>query len=461
MNKSNQAQLSKKNNVLCFINPLKNNVMNKSNQVQPSKKNNVMNKLIMGLSCLGVLSTVSCDNDKKEQKIAPHLEKVTFSAKAMSNLVSNQDGSPDGDEAPDFKIEAGDKVTLYIVEGDEKSTTAASYYKEGEIIGTEFPEDGKEFEFVKDKDDKSGDLFTLKDGFYLEAEGGDGKEYTITKFDITKKNGTTYDLKQYQSFNMLIGSPTKVDIEIKPKIEPSATGDTALESLKFSIHKSKSIAKNNTFRATFKKMDGTLFNSKKDKGTVIHLTVKNGDYVIYDIPNLFEATGDKDGTKAYKIFTITVPREISYYKDFNVVATVNIPGLQLHKFKFNNQNYEFTITNNDPVIHFKGADGKGKDKDGEYSTKLNVNTNEEVTIFELTDKDNDSVYANYHWETFDKSGNLLYEVNYQTGVVNPHKIFLATGVSIDSTVVKVTIKAHDDMGAKATLTKEFTFADIK
>ncbi len=318
MNKSNQAQPSKKNNLLCFINPLKNNAMNKSNQAQPSKKNNVMNKLIMGLSCLGVLSTVSCDNDRKEQKIAPPLEKVTFSAKAISSLVSNEDGDSE------FKIEEGDEVTLYIVAGDEESTTAATYYTDQDkIVGTKFyRDDGVKFKFVKDKDDKSGDIFTLEGGFYLETGDGDGKEYTITKFDITK-DGTTYDLKQYQSFKMVMDSPTNVNVEIRPKIEQSVTGEPSsppkVESLKFSIHKSKSIAKNNTFKATFKKTDGTLFNSTKDKEAVIHLTVKNGDEV-YEIPNLFEEAGDKEGTKAYEIFTITLSMEIS--KDFDVVAEV-------------------------------------------------------------------------------------------------------------------------------------------
>ena len=317
MNKSNKVQPSKKNNLLCFINPLKNNAMNKSNQAQPSKKNNVMNKLIMGLSCLGVLSTVSCDNDRKEQKIAPPLEKVTFSAKAISSLVSNEDGDSE------FKIEEGDEVTLYIVAGDEESTTAATYYTDQDkIVGTKFyRDDGVKFKFVKDKDDKSGDIFTLEGGFYLEAGDGDGKEYTITKFDITK-DGTTYDLKQYQSFNMTIGSPTNVNVEIRPKIEQSVTGEPssppALEKLGFSI--TTSTVENNTFKAKFTKADGTLFNSTKDKEAVIHLTVKNGDKEVYEIKNLFSESNTID--KNCEIFTITLSMEISSYKDFDVVAEV-------------------------------------------------------------------------------------------------------------------------------------------
>jgi len=47
-------------------------------------KKSKMKKLIMGLSCLGVLSVVNCDNEHTETRKAPAFGSVSFSAEASA-----------------------------------------------------------------------------------------------------------------------------------------------------------------------------------------------------------------------------------------------------------------------------------------------------------------------------------------------------------------------------------------
>ena len=136
---------------------------------------NKINKLIIGLSCLSVLSVISCDNEHTETiKSTPVLEKVSFSAK-----------NPNGEDgSTPVTFAAGDKIKVYIVEGKETSKIAAKYYTtKDKTDGTAFEEDGTEFTFANDNVN-----IVISGGFYLESEANSGKRYTIKRFVLIKKD---------------------------------------------------------------------------------------------------------------------------------------------------------------------------------------------------------------------------------------------------------------------------------
>ena len=102
----------------------------------------IINKFTIGLSCMGVLSAVSCDNDKtKTDELMPHaLQKVNFSA---GSNVDNEEG-----------ITLSDYSTVkLLITTDESGKTPADYYvgdakKTFDPAGTELTIEGNALKLI-------------------------------------------------------------------------------------------------------------------------------------------------------------------------------------------------------------------------------------------------------------------------------------------------------------------------
>ena len=286
--------------------------------LKQSKMNKFSKQLVLGLSCIGILSAASCDNDHNETREAPILEKVGFPSATVSNAGLDSDGST-------ITFAAGDKIKLYIVEGDATGTKAATYYTDDDRqTGITFKQDNTS---TDDEDETTVLTFKADDGsiaiekgFYLASATGDGKAYTLKQFDIIE-NGKTqakYVLKGDYPFKVKTGAQNSIAPVVVDLIAPSVTGRPSPRGTEVTVAPSfKDITgTNHHFDLTLEKSDGNLFNSTNDSDFVIALTVKDGTKEIYKIDNLFTDIGETESTpKKFEIFTLNLPRELSHYSN--------------------------------------------------------------------------------------------------------------------------------------------------
>jgi len=156
-------------------NKLKQLKMNKLNILKQSKINKFSYQLVLGLSCMGILSVVSCDNDKTKTEVTPILQKVSFSA-------SNTNGG-EGITLSDYS-----KVKLLITT-DEAGKAPAHYY-EGKTEKT-FDANGTELTI-------EGDAVSI----HLESGTAEGKTYYVRQFDLDAEGKTSYRLADVVSFKL-------------------------------------------------------------------------------------------------------------------------------------------------------------------------------------------------------------------------------------------------------------------
>lgn len=289
---------------LTTVNRLKNKTINNLIQIN-QLKNRKMNKLIMGLSCLGVLSMVSCDNNEHSEKVAPSLEKVSFSAASSDDSIT---------------LKAGDKVILKIV---DKNGNVIKYYTDADrITGTEFPDAGQEFTFNADG--------TIKNGLFIEASSDD---YSIVKFNLTDVNGNKkYEIKAPVSLTVTKGSKASATVALVEKKEGTVTGvDDKGESVSFSTSDVTSTISPFSFMVQFKVAGSSdLLNSKTDGDTAsdkdyykISFVVKDdNNSEIYKVEDLFKKTGIAGDSKGFSTFTITLNREIAHYTNLTISGSI-------------------------------------------------------------------------------------------------------------------------------------------
>ncbi len=252
-----------------------------------------MNKLIIGLSCLGVFLMTSCDNEHSD-KIALPLEKVNFSAHGSNG---------------DLTLAKDDKVTLYINHGG----SAAKYYTDSDRSGKgkTFPATGQEFTL--------GCNGSIEGGFYLTADTG--KPYTLKKFDINKKADPkiNYVLKEDLSFKVKTGQTNTIKVVVVDKKEASVAGAGNAKGTKVGFSITKGKMDQYQFNVVIYKPNGTtLYNSTSDKASIIILNVKNGSESLFKTKQegLFAQIGETASSpKNAEVFTITLPRELAHYGD--------------------------------------------------------------------------------------------------------------------------------------------------
>lgn len=319
------------------FNKIVNNLNNNPLKLNKMKKINKFSKqLILGLSCLGALSVVSCDNNEQTEKITtPTLEKVNFSATVGSGV--------------DIKFSAGDVVTLKMLD----SSNPAKYYTTPEIpySGT----GGTEITDLKLTLDANGKVTaiggnTSKKDFYLESSSSPGKEYKITKFDITEKgkNKASYVLKEEQTVYLVTESTTGFTESIAVlKNEGSVGGDhTPKDGTAGSFKiKDESATEDNTFKVQFRNTSPTILNSIKngysDASTKVpeYYSINFKVYEegkennpIYSVKDLFEK--DEVKAKNFNIFKITLPKKLSEYTNLKISGSYTHGGT-----------YPFGVTN--------------------------------------------------------------------------------------------------------------------
>jgi len=180
-----------------------------------------MNKLIMGLCLIGILSAVRCDNES--DKTPPALQKVNLSARQT-------------DEGFKAIIEKGTAYVKLTITKNEAGNTYAKYYKE---IQDENPKDVHDLKFPIQAD---GSI----DEFFLESSES-GNIYWVQQFDLYDKdpdgnpNGTLqYSLSEKKEFTLkTVDSDNNVIIDLI-KNEPSdAGGSDLIKAPFFSIRKVK------------------------------------------------------------------------------------------------------------------------------------------------------------------------------------------------------------------------------
>jgi len=380
---------------------------------------------------------------KHSEKVAPSLESVSFSAALKNGGIT---------------IEQGDKVMLKIV---DKNGDAIKYYTDADrILGTVFPDAGKEFTF-----NANG---SLDGGFYLEASTD---AYSITKFDITTKTAK-YELKDKVSLTITTGQAASATVALVEKKGGAVTGvDDKGTAVGFKVSDATNPLE---IKVKFQKSDDTFFNSTNDKDVIIQFDVKDGTNEVYGIPSLF---GIGLPAKA-NLFTITLPREKDYYTNALKLTATAKHGKGSHKFADLNianltavDTLKTKVINANPVITNNGADGTSGYSD--HNKTFDVRKNKTIQVFTVEDQDNDKLTTTYKWELWKKSTSGVNDTKVKDigksksakqgkdGKINPSLIGIPQGyakpektiTSISSSdlqnyYIKVTVKTDDGLGGK-------------
>jgi len=331
---------------LTKVNRLKNKTINNLIQIN-QLKNRKMKKLIMGLSCLGVLSMVNCDNEQNNEK-TPFLQKVNLSARQTDKGVK-------------AIIQTGKAHLKLTITTDEEGNNYAKHYK---TTQDKSPTDLEELDFLIQKD---GSI----DEFFLKASES-GITYWVQKFDIYDKDGTLqYSLSKKVDFKLKTkDSDNNVTIEVVPNKPEEAGSSTSLKAPSFSTQTVKGYSfkvgflnasqlwftKSNDYKIVFKVKHGD--NATKAKA----VADDNADYISEDI---FKNAKDGDN-----LMEITLPKSLDYYKNqvFAVDASVKkvASGSIKHTFdivsgkadtKIREGELLLKINNNFPAIKVIGGDG--------------------------------------------------------------------------------------------------------
>jgi len=436
----------------------------KINQLKNRKMKKFSYRLVLGLFFLGVLSTVSCDIESTTDRInlAPFLGRVSFSASASGQTRRNVMVDSKGK----LTFNEGDQIKLYI---EDSSGNPAKYYTyTDQYQGIAFPLGGKTFTFKEDK----GKVF-IDRGFYLEGTDDPGKSYTITKFDITKKNETkvSYVLKNDTGFKVIkdienivavtvVENGKGISVEGEPKHGLSTVG----------LDVSVSQEAQHQFELTLQKSNGESFNSTKDSDCNISLTVKDPDKDYEEsIDDLFNMV--KSGSQ---VFTITLGFEKDYYSDnLTIEGTVTKNGLK-HDFtiisgSLKSKSVALKVNNSAPIINYIiGADGVNKY--GTNNNTFDVNQRKQVSIIEekgLSDPEKDIINYSCTWSllynntldrSFNKSPNSSKKGKIRPAFLeNQHGIKLNTLKTdeVEKYSLKVNVKLDDGLGG--TVEQEFDF----
>lgn len=281
--------------------------MKKLNQL----KHRAINKFTMGLYCLGILSAVSCDNEKTKTEVMPTLQKVNFAASTDPGKKS-------------ITLSDYSTVKLFITTDDIGSKPAHYYVGINE----------KTFE-------KGGTKFTIeKDALsiYLKSASGEDKKYYVQQFDMDAKGKASYRLAKVISFNLkdkeesksvnlaLVENKTKVEGETTTATKeksttkkPKKATETSDKPVSFALSKEKvDTGKQFFFYVQFQKLvSGKTpeYYKGADKDiSNISFKLKDENGTIYYKTSDFFGQISKSGKAADK-FKITLPAEASIYKN--------------------------------------------------------------------------------------------------------------------------------------------------
>lgn len=435
-------------------------------------KNSTINKLIMGLSLMGILSAVSCDNESGNK---PNLKGVNLSARQT-------------DEGVKKVIQTGTAYVKLTMTTDQAGSTYAKYYKSTQDNGFDL----KEVKFLIQTD---GSI----DEFFLKASES-GITYWIQKFDIYDKDpdatGKDKGTLQYtisKAVELTLeteGSDNNVTIDVVKNGSEEKGDSTSLTAPSFSTKTVKGYSfiagflnasqlwftKSNDYTIVFKVKHGADFDAAKA------VADDNADYINEDI--------FKDAKDGDNLMEITLSKSLDYYKNqvFVVDASVKkvASGSIKHTFdisggkadtKIRAGEIHLKIKNNFPTIKVMGGDGTHAYSDNNKTFNLgNVNN---IKIFDPSDTDSDPLTNTYKWilykdgvevtragtwihpsttpSTFKKLSLYTFPSIRPAGVMISQNTTLASQTDIDSYTLKGYAKADDGLGGIIKKTVEFNF----